>query len=164
MGVITTAYSIPPKLMRKIRADNNNLVYVFGDCEEEIEIWKLESYDFDKAIEETISILREAGCKKTAQMIDCENFFYSDNSSYLDYNGYDVWTIPPSKVKAMAKELEKANFEELIAKGNVTGIKDRRGTILPESLYQSYIGDIESIKKFFKKTAENGNYLLFAEA
>lgn len=164
MGVITTAYSIPPPMMRKIRADNDNLAYIFGECEDENEGWKVESFDFDKGIEETISVLREADCPKTAQKIDCENYFYSDNSSYLDYDGYDVWTIPPSQVKAMLKELEKANVEELKAKGNINGITDRRGTLLPESLYKSYVGDLGRIKKFFQKTVEQGNYLLFAEA
>ncbi|HRH45125.1 MAG TPA: DUF1877 family protein [Pyrinomonadaceae bacterium] len=164
MGVITVAYSISPKLMRKIRADNDNLAYIFGDCEDENEAWKVESYDFDKGIEEIISILHEADCKKTAKNIDCENYFYSDNSSYLDYDGYDVWTIPPSKVKAMLKELEKVNVTELKNKGNINGITDRRGTLLPESLYQSYVGDLKTIRKFFQKTVEQGNYLLFAEA
>lgn len=163
MGVITTAYSIPATLMRKVRADNDNLAYVVGECEED-ERWKLESFDFDKGIEETISILREAGCEKTAKKFDCENYFYSDNSSYIEYDGYDVWTIPPLQVKTMLKELEKVNIEELQAKGNINEITDRRGTLLPESLYESYIDDLKSIKKFLKEVVGQGNYLLFTEA
>jgi hypothetical protein len=163
MGVITTAYSIPLNLMRKIRSDNDNLVYLL-DPEVENVRWKVEKYGFDTGVEVIISILREVGCEKTAKNIDCENYFYSDNSSYLDYDDYDIWIIPPSQVKAMLKELEKVNVKELIAKGNVNEIKDRRGTLLPENLYKSYVGDLKDLRKFLDKTAEAGNYLLFTEA
>lgn len=163
MGVITTAYSTPTNLMRKVRADNDNLAYVLGECEED-ERWKLESYDFDTGIEVIISILREAGCEKTAKRFNCENYFYSDDSSYIDYDGNDIWTIPPSQVKTMLKELEKVNIDELISKGNVNGITDRRGNLLPESLYESYVDDLKGIRKFLKETTEQGNYLLFTEA
>lgn len=161
MGVITTAYSIPPKMMRKIRANNDNLGYIF---ESEDENWKVKSYDFDKTIEETVSILREAGCKKTAKNIDCENYFYSDDSSYFDYDGYDIWTIPPSQVKSMLNELENVDVEKLKSKGNIGEITDRRGTIMNESLYKSYVSDIKTIRNFFKETARQENYLLFTEA
>lgn len=163
MGVLTTAYSIPPKMMRKIRTDNDNLVFVVGDCEKS-KFWKSESLDFDKSIEETISILREAGCEKTAKNFDCESYFYSDSRNYIDYDGYDIWTIPPSQVKTMLKEIEKADIEKLKAKGNINQITDRRGIVLPESLYESYVDDLQNIRKFLRKTAEQGNYLLFTEA
>ena len=163
MGVLTTAYSIPPNLMRKIRSDNDNLTYLL-DPEDENVRWKVEEYGFDTGVEVIIRILREAGCEKSAKNIDCETYFYSDNSSYLDYDGYDMWIVPPAQVKAMFKELEKVKVEELQAKGIVNEITDRRGTVLPESLYQSYVGDLNEIRKFLSKTAEAGNYLLFAEA
>lgn len=160
MGVVTTAYSILPKTMRKIRADNDYLEHVFegGDLNREIE-----SYDFDTIIEPWISILREMGYKKTAENIDFERYF-SDSQNCLDYDGYDIWIISPSKVKAMAEEIQNAVFTELKNKGLAYGITDRRGKILLESEYEGYFGDIENLKKFFKKTADEGNYLLFSEA
>ena len=79
MGVITQAYSIPPKLMRKIRTDHDNLSYIVEADDDENPDWKVENYDFDTGIEETITILCVAGCEKTAKKIDCENYFYSDS-------------------------------------------------------------------------------------
>lgn len=56
-------------MIRKIRADNENLAYIFGDCEDEKDIWKLDKHDFDTGIEVIISILREAGFIKTKENI-----------------------------------------------------------------------------------------------
>jgi hypothetical protein len=163
MGVDSIAYSIPPKMMRKIRADNDNLGYVFGNVEDENEDWQVESFDFGTGIEVFINILREAGYPKTAKKIDCEYNFYSGSRNYLDYDSYNVWIIPPSEVKVMAQELANVTFDGL--KSGIAGeIKDRRGHTMLESLYESYLSDIESLKKFLQRTAEQGNYLLFAEA
>ena len=99
----------------------------------------------------------------TAKNLDCESFFYSDKGT-LEYDGYDVWAIPPSQVKAMAKELESVNFSGLTTAGLANEVSDKRGTTIPESLYESYFGDIEEIKKFIKTAGDQGHYLLFAEA
>jgi hypothetical protein len=163
MGVDSIAYSIPPKMMRKIRADNDNLGYVFGNVEDENEDWQVESFDFGTGIEVFINILREAGYPKTAKKIDCEYYFGSGSRNYLDYDSYNVWIIPPSEVKVTAQELANVTFDGL--KSGIAGeIKDRRGHSMLESLYESYLSDIESLKKFLQRTAEQGNYLLFAEA
>lgn len=169
MGVLTTAYSIPPEVMTKVRADNENLGYIldyfededgiFGAGEDKGKLWEIESYDFDKGIEVYIHIFREAGFTKTARNIDSE---YADLDAF-DYGGYDTWLIPPSGVKAMCKELEKATFEVLKAK-EFPDITDRRGSPLLDNELESYLSDIEGIKKFFDKTFEQGNYLIFAEA
>jgi len=159
MGVNTTAYSIPPKMMRKIKADNDNLGYVFGDCEDENERWEVESYDFDTGVDVFIKIFREADFIKTARNIDSE---YADLDAF-DFGGYDIWAVTPAGVKAMCKELENETFEVLKAK-NLSEVTDRRGDKMPESLLESYLSDIEGIKKFFDKAFEQGNYLVFAEA
>ncbi|MBX7172326.1 MAG: YfbM family protein [Pyrinomonadaceae bacterium] len=163
MGVITTAYSIPPNLMRKIRADNDNLAFIL-EPEDENPNWKVEDYDFDKAIEELISFLQEFGYKKTAEKINCETYFYSDSKNYLDYDGYDIWIIPPSQVKSMFDELKNATLSELKKKGVANEMHDRRGSRIPENFYESYFMDIVNLKNFLKKVAGQGNYLLFTEA
>lgn len=157
MGVNTTAYSIEPKMMKKVRADNENFAFIFGECEDESEIWKVESYDFDTGIDVFIKIFREANCIETAKKIDSE---YADLDVF-DYNGYDIWAITPSSVKAMCKEIEKANFDKQEFGNEIT---DRRGTVLLDSELESYLSDIEGIKKFFDKVFEQGNYVIFSEA
>jgi hypothetical protein len=169
MGVNTTAYAISPKMMRKVRADNDNLAYVFdyfededgifGAGEDKSKVWEVESYDFDTGIETYIDIFREAGFTKTAKNIDCE---YADLDAF-DYGGYDIWAIPPSGVKAMCKELENATFEVLKAK-ELSEVTDRRGNSLIDSELESYLSDIEGIKKFLNEAFEQGNYLIFSEA
>ncbi|MEY4529507.1 MAG: hypothetical protein RLZZ156_228 [Deinococcota bacterium] len=158
MGVTTNAYSLEPKIIKKIRADNENLAFILGDCEDESQHWKVESYDFDKGIETYITMMREAGFVKTAKNIDSE---YADLDLF-DYNDNDLWIIPPSQVKAMCKELENVTFESLRAK-NLSDITDRRGNPLNNDQLESYLSDIDGIKAFFRKAMEKGHYLLFAE-
>lgn len=169
MSVNTTTYSIPPKVMRKIKANNENLAYVFdyfededgifGVGEDKTNLWEVESYDFDSQIDVYIKIFREAGFTKTAKNIDSE---YADLDVF-DYGGYDIWAIPPSSVKAMCKEIENATLEVLKSK-NLSEITDRRGNPLLDNELESYLSDIKGIKKFFDKAFEHGNYLIFAEA
>jgi Domain of unknown function (DUF1877) len=160
MGVTTNAYSLEPKMIKKVRADNENIAFILGDCEIESQHWKVESYDFDTGIEVHIKIMREAGYTKTAKNINSE---YADLDIF-DYNGYDIWVIPPSQVKAMVKELENATFETIKAKNIGGQVTDRRGTVLVDSLFESYLSDIDGIRAFFRKAMEKGHYLLFAEA
>jgi len=164
MGVITTAYSIPPDMMRKIRANNDKLEFILDTGEEVAARWAVEEYDFDKAIDEKSRILNGCGFVKTAKRFDCESYFYAKGRNYLDYDSYNVWIIPPSEVKAMFKELEHANFEELKATGLANEVTDYDGDPILEDDYQYYIGDIEEIKKFLNAAAAAGNYLLFAAA
>jgi hypothetical protein len=169
MGVNTTAYSITPKMMRKIRANNDNLGYVFdyiededgifGPAEDKSKLWKIESYDFDTGIDTYISIFSHAGFEKTAKKIDSGN----GDLDEFDYSDYDIWAIPPSGVKSMCKELENATLEVLQAK-ELSEVTDRRNTPLPDSELESYLSDIEGIKKFLNEAFEQGNYLLFAES
>ena len=53
MGVLTTAYSIPPDLMKKIQAYKKNLEKIFNAEEG----WRFEDYCFDKSWEEKIRII-----------------------------------------------------------------------------------------------------------
>lgn len=163
MGVITTLYSVEPKRMKKLRADNENIAFVTGDCENESEKWQMESYDFDTEIETFIGFFYDLGFDKTRKSINSE---YADLDVF-DYNGYDIWEIPPSGIKAMVKELESATFEELKAKiiENEIQLRDRRGTLIPNNPYELYLkNDVENIKNFLKRALEQGHYLLFVEA
>lgn len=45
MGVVTTVYSVPSNLMQKIRKDNNRANILEPD--DDLPLWKVESYDFD---------------------------------------------------------------------------------------------------------------------
>jgi hypothetical protein len=170
MGVTTTAYSLELKMIKKVRANNDNLAYVFdyfededgvfGPGEDKTKPWQVESYDFDSSIDVYIQIFREAGYTKTAKSIDCE---YADLDAF-DYGGYDIWVVPPSGIKAMVKELENAAFEVLKAKGIGSQVTDRRGNAIPESTFEGYLSDIKGIKEFFNKAFMQGHYLVFAEA
>lgn len=165
MGVTTNAYSIPPPMMRKIRADNENLAYILDlGVDEEKTKWKVERFDFETRIDETHSILRACGYRTAAKSLDLENYFYSKGRNYLDYERYNVWILTPSEVKKIAEELENATFKKLKAVGLANAATDYDGKIIPENDYDYYVGDINEIKKFFKKNAEQGNYLLFAVA
>ena len=163
MRVMTNAYSVPANLMKRIRRNNDLLANIL-EPEEKNPDWKVENYDFDKGIESYLSLLRAGNCVKTAKYFDCETFFYSESAGSLEYDSYDVWAIPPSKVKAVSKELDGVTLESLTKSGVANEVSDRRNWVIPEDQYPSYFGDIEQLKEFVKTAAELGHYLIFAEA
>lgn len=59
------------------------------------------------------------------------------NENYLDYSEYDIWTVARSP--------------------NVT---DYNSKPIPEYRCEYYIGDNKAVKKFVKKAAGQGNYLI----
>jgi hypothetical protein len=164
MGVLCTAYSIPAPLMRKIRADNDNLAFILG-IEDEIQPeWKVDDYDFDKGFEDIIGVLRQCGYRKIYKLLDGEGYFYSEDKNYIDYEGYDIWIVTPANVKFIVKELEKVTLAQIKAAGIAEPLTDYYNKVIPENSYKSYLGYIRDMKKFFNKAAGQGNYLLFAEA
>lgn len=165
MGVLTTGYSIPPPLMRKIRADNDNLASVLGIDEEENPNRKtVDEYDFDKGFADIIGVLQHCGYEKVYKLLDGEGYFYGDSEHYIEYDGYDIWFVTPAKVKFIVGELETVTLAKIKAAAEIEPLRDYYNNIIPENIYENYLGYIESMKKFFKKAAEKGNYLLFAEA
>lgn len=165
MSVDTIAYSIPPKVMRKIRAENENLDYVFGNSEEEKTEWKFESLDFGKRFDENIYVLRAGGFRKTSKILHLDNYLYSDDKSkFIEYDGYEVVIIKPSQVKTVVKELEKLNFEELKTESLEKEVTDYYGEIIREDEYESYLESIREMNEFFAKSAAEGNFVIFATA
>jgi hypothetical protein len=160
MGVLTTAYSVPPAMMKKIKADHENLGFVFGVVEDGAEAWKCEEFGFDKGFEERIGILGENGCPKTQEALDLECADEADPT----YDGYDVRAVSPATVKKIAKELASATFEELKTRGLANGITDYYGKPIPADAYSHYVGDIEQMKTFFAKVAAAGHWLVIAAA
>ncbi|HQU82471.1 MAG TPA: DUF1877 family protein [Pyrinomonadaceae bacterium] len=163
MGVETNAYSIPPKMMRKIKNNNDNLAYVLGY--EEKPDWKFDEMDFGKRFEENIVILREAGHGKIHDTLDLEEIVYSeDERKFIDYDGYEICIISPSNVKKVSREFENVKFGKLKANSIAKEITDYYGQIIREYEYDYYISNLKQMKKFFANAAEKGNYIIFATA
>jgi hypothetical protein len=164
MGVLTTAYALPPAMMKKVEADPESLNYLFGieegEADGEADAWKCESYEFDKGFEEAIGILGDSGYAETRDALDLEN----QDEDGLEFDGYGLRVVPPAMVKKIAKELAPATFEDLKAKGVALGITDYYGKLIPEARYAYYVGDIEVMKAFFEKAAAAGHYVLIAAA
>lgn len=157
MGVVTTVYSVPADLVRKIRKDNDLIGSVI-DPEEGSTVQ--ESFDFDSSVEAWVSVLRAADYVETAKNIDSEQF----DTGLLDYDGYDMWLVPPSQVRSMLKELQPASWEQLRTAGLAAEVTDRRGTKLRESEYEGYFCILDQFKTFLEGAALHGHYLLFTEA
>ena len=159
MGVCTTMYAVNTKMMKKIKADNENLAFVVGECEEN-EVWNVTKYEFDKSVEVFINIFYVTGAKKSAKLIDSE---YADLGIF-EYDSYDIWAVSPAKVKMMLKELESINFELLKTDEGNKEITDQRNNTLTEDELASYLGDLSDIKQFLNETSMQSNYLIFTEA
>lgn len=163
MGVLTTAYSIPSEQIYKIKRYKKNLDFVLGLRKAKDDIWKLENYDFDKSISGTFEILKGCSYEHTGNMLDVENFSYRKNGKYLNYEGYGIWFIAPIYVTQAVVELRDATFKKLKTNGAANEVTDYYGKLIHEKEYDYYVGDIENLKNFFKRTSEQQNYLLFAE-
>ncbi len=158
MGVITTAYSVSAEMMKKIKSDKENLKLIFGEWEEQSPHPEDKIYDFDERGFEIAYILRSSGYEKGAATLDV------DANDYFDYEGYNVWIATPTQLKAISKELAKATYEDLKTIGLANETKNYDNDVIPEYEYESYVGEIDDIKKFFKDAADQGNSLIFALA
>jgi hypothetical protein len=159
MGVCTTMYALNTKMMKKVKADNENLAFIVGECEED-KTWQVAKYEFDKSIEIFINILHEAGATKSAKLMDSE---YADLELF-EYEPYDIWSIPPSKVKTIVEELESITVESLKTDSGDSKISDRRNNILREEELESYLEEFGDIKQFLNEALIQKNYLVFTEA
>lgn len=168
MGVVTTIYSIDPDMMKKVEEDNERLAEITGDGQK-TENCKVESFDFDSGVDTYINILFNAGAVESRKLIDSE---YADLELF-DFNGYNIWVIPPSGIETMLKELEAitSEMEDKIVNDNlidnheteVLKIKDRRGRSLSGDEIRSYLGNVQSFKAFLKEVNAQTNYLIAIE-
>lgn len=162
MGVLTTAYSISPSQMRKLRADENNFKLLLPLDLEAPPKWNVERYEFGKHFEETIGILRVCGYRKTFCLLNFENYYNPDYKNFWNVEGYNLWSVTPAELRIICNELADATFEKLKTVGLAAKATDYFGEVIPEEMYEYYVGKIEEIKDFFKGIAEQGNFLLFA--
>lgn len=158
MGVLSSIYSVPPALMKKVRADHEKLGLVFGDEETDDPAWKVERHEFDKTFEERLKILRSAGYKTMYVAFD----FESPADDEPEYGGYDIRVAKPVRVKKIANEIASVTLAELTKKGLANGCTDYDGKLIPESDYASYLGDLEELKKFFAAAAAAGHFVIAA--
>lgn len=156
MGVTTTAYSVSDEMIKKVRTDNANLAYIFGECDES-DVWPVDSHSFER-IDTYISILHAAGCATAAKAIDSGDHTLDE----FDYDS-DIWTVKPAGVEVMVSELGKADFTSLKTDQYGEPITDGWGKALLPSELESYLSDFDGIKEFFNKVAEQGNYLILSE-
>jgi hypothetical protein len=158
MGVLTTAYSIPCDVMRKIQGYKKHLEKVFNAKAD----WRFENYGFGKSWEEKIRIIGKCYPSTRNRLNHQKCWIYPD---------YDVWIVKPKEVQFVANDLSKTTFEGLKKWCNLPRrdgrreyVADANGEKIPEELYDYYIGDIENLKLFLRTAADDGNYLIFATA
>ena len=163
MGVLTTAYSISKEQLYKIKKYKKNLDFILGLRMAKDSAWKLENYDFDKSANNLCEILKGTGYEHSGIIFDVESFMYKKNGKYLNYEGYDVWFVDWSHVNRAAVELRDATFKNMQTKGLANEVTDYYGKPIREKEYEYYVGDIENLQKFLKKTAEQNNSLLMVE-
>ncbi len=149
MGILTTAYSIPPEVMRKIQGYKKHLEKIFQAQKD----WRFESYGFDKGWEEKIRIIGKC-YPRTLNRLNHQNCW--------KYPDYDVWMVKPKEVKFVAGDIARASSESLKKWGLKGGVRNYYGEMISEELYDYYIGDIENLKAFLQKAAIDENYLIFA--
>jgi hypothetical protein len=86
MGVLTTAYSIPSDVMRKIQGYKKHLEKVFNADAD----WRFENYGFGKSWEEKIRIIGKCYPSTRNRLNHQKCWIYPD---------YDVWIVKPKEVQ-----------------------------------------------------------------
>lgn len=149
MGVLTTAYSIPPDTMRKIQSYKKHLEKIFnGEAG-----WQVEDYGFGKSWEDKIAIIGKCYPKTRNRL---------NHQKCWKYPDYDVWVVKPKEVKFVANDITNATIESLKKWALKGGVRDYWGEMIPEPLYDYHLRDLENFKSFLRKAADDGNYLIFA--
>lgn len=166
MSVSTKSYSISNEMMNKIKINHENLESILdtGFLEEaNVVKWEVDSFDYDEYIDEMRYIIGNGGYSKTAEVLYSERSFYTDTNDYcFDYKGINIWIIPPDEVKIAAIEIQTASVDELKAKGIENQVTNYDNDIIMEHEYESYLYNLDQLKTYLQKTADCGNYLLFA--
>lgn len=157
MSVSTTAYSIDAKTLKKLKHDEDNFAFLFGDCDDD-ERWETERYDFDTNINFYVSLFRRVGLETVGTNID------SEASELGNYDAYDIWFVPTKTVKKMVVELTAMTPDELKMRADELALSDRHGSSLSRDAVHDFIDQIPAMTKFFKKAAEQENSLVFSEA
>jgi hypothetical protein len=160
MGVLTSLYSVPAPLMKKIRADNEKLGFVFGDEEADDDSWKVAAYDFDKQFYDAMSLYKSLGHKTIHAAFNFED--PADDEP--EYGGYDIRVAKPAMVKRIAEELSKLTFSELKTRGLAEGATNYSGNTVQEYEYDGLVGSVDRLKAFFATAAAKGHFVIAAAA
>lgn len=160
MGVLTTMYSVPPQMMKKINADNERLAFVTGDAEDEDGgNWKCDSIDFDKHYVEVIGLLNTAGHNKVYKILDVES-----SEGDLELDPYDLLLVKPAKVKKLAELLKGVTPASIKKELEGKEVTDYYGKPMLDSDIDSYLSELPRIQKLLKKAVADGHSLIVAEA
>ncbi|MBL8715947.1 MAG: DUF1877 family protein [Myxococcales bacterium] len=158
MSVTSTAYAVPPALLKKLRADNERFAALFGEDENAGPEWKVQKLEFVD-FEDTHRLLRCAGYPTLRKVLDFEN----GNDEAFEYEGYDIQVATPAKVKKIAGELAEVTLEQVRTKGLEAEFStDRRGTVLTAADYDEQFREIEATRDFFAAAAAAGHAVVAA--
>lgn len=158
MSVTSTIYSVPPALLKKLRADNDLFGALFGEDEDAGDEWKIGSYEL-MDFEDTHHLLAIAGFSMLKKALD----FEKGNDEAFDYDGWDVQVATPAKVQRIAEQLAKVTLAKLRDKGLEVGFKtDRRGDVLKPDDYKQQFEEIVRVRDFFADAAKAGNAIVAA--
>jgi hypothetical protein len=157
MSVTSTAYSVTPAQLKKLRGDNEVFASLFGEDDGEDASWevpKLEFIDF----EDTHRLLHYAGAPTMHKILDFELM-----SDEFEYEGYDISLATPAQVKKIAGELAKMTLAKVREKGLAAEFKsDRRHELLKPEDYDAQFAEIARVRDFFAKAAKKGNAVIAA--
>lgn len=160
MGVLTVMYSIPPRIMKKIQADNERLGFVTGDAEDDDGgDWRCASIDFDKHYVEVVGLLRDAGHEKAAAMMDIEA-----NAGELELDPYDLLWLKPKQVKQLDALLEGLTPAALKKQLKGKEPTDYYGKSMSADDIASYLSEIPRIRKLLKVAVAEESSIVVTEA
>lgn len=157
MSVTTSAYSVTPAQLKKLRADNEVFASLFGEDDGEDASWEVPKHEFVD-FEDTHRLLHYAGASTMHAVLDFELM-----SDEYDYGGRDIRVATPAQVKKIAAELAKMTLETVREKGLAGEFKtDRRHELLKAEDYDAQWREIARVREFFAAAAKAGNAVVAA--
>ncbi len=167
MAILTTAFADSADRLFVITRGHSSLGEAIGYNSDGSKFWKknvwfdeqpIDSFNFDKSFDDLMRLFENCGFRSVSTKLQTGKMVTPRNDETSFSEG---WLINPSVVKSVAKSLEKANLESIIAKWKLVRkkIQDKEGLDIG-SFDDLCLPNIENLKMFLAKSAIEQNYLV----
>ncbi len=161
MGVLSSAYLVSKEDFKQIRKRSSYTdIFFYPDdmTPEKVGVklpWNPSSFSFDKAWDDLLCILDQGGFSTPASKLN-----YGMKQLHCDHLDFSATYLAPSSLRAVARQLQKAEAETLKERALKAEATDWWGEKIEETMYDYYLGDFEEFKQFLKDGGEQNCYFV----